>query len=139
VILLDTNVVSELMRVQPEPAVLRWVNHQPQDELWLASLVAFELAFGIARLPNGDRKQRLSRAMAELFEQDFAGRVLPFDLEASAVCARLCAHRESQGRPLALADGQIAAIARVHEAVLATRNTADFEGLGVVLVNPWTD
>lgn len=136
-IVLDTNVVSELMRARPEPAVLHWVDRQPQDRLWLTSIVAFELGFGVARLPEGERKQRLSRALADLFEQDFAGRVLAFDLEASAICANLCALRERQGRSLALADGQIAAICRVHDADLATRNTVDCDGLGIRLVNPW--
>jgi predicted nucleic acid-binding protein len=139
VILLDTNVVSELMRAEPDTAVLRWVDRQPQDVLWLASLVAFELAFGIARLPDGDRKQRLSRTLASMLEEDFAGRVLAFDLEASAVCARLCARRQREGKPLALADAQIASICVVHDAFLATRNTADFEHLDVRLVNPWKD
>lgn len=136
-ILLDTNVVSELMRAEPDTAVLCWVDGQPPHECWLASIVAFELGYGIARLPDGERKQRLSRTLGAMLEEDFAGRVLAFDLEASVVCARLCARREGEGRPLVLAEAQIASLCVVHDAVLATRNTADFEGLGIRLINPW--
>ena len=136
-IVLDTNVVSELMRPVPSGRVLRWLNAQAPDDLWLNSVVVSELLFGLARLPAGSRKRQLIDAFAAMLNEDFAGRVLPFDLEAAVIYAELAAGREASGRPVAMADAQIAAICLVHGGALATRNLKHFEGLGLVLVNPW--
>ncbi|MEI6484462.1 MAG: type II toxin-antitoxin system VapC family toxin [Betaproteobacteria bacterium] len=136
-ILLDTNVVSELMRPAPSARVLQWLNHQPSREIWLSSVVAGELLFGLARLPEGARKQQLTRTLSLMLSEDFQNRVLAYDLEAAVVYADLVAQRESQGRPISLADAQIASICLTHQASLATRNTKDFEGLGLTLINPW--
>ena len=136
-ILLDTNVVSELMRPAPSARVLQWLNLQPSREIWLSSVVAGELLFGLARLPEGARKQQLARTLSLMLSEDFQDRVLAYDLEAAVVYADLVAHRESQGRPISLADAQIASICLTHQASLATRNTKDFEGLGLTLINPW--
>ncbi len=136
-ILIDTNVVSELMRPVPSTRVLQWLNLQPSREIWLCSVVACELLFGLARLPEGVRKQQLTRTLSLMLSEDFQDRVLAYDLEAAVVYADLVANRESQGRPISLADAQIASICLTHQASLATRNTKDFEGLGLTLINPW--
>ena len=136
-ILIDTNVVSELMQPVPSTRVLQWLNLQPSREIWLCSVVAGELLFGLARLPEGVRKQQLTRTLSLMLSEDFQDRVLAYDLEAAVVYADLVANRESQGRPMSLADAQIASICLTHQASFATRNTKDFEGLGLTLINPW--
>ena len=136
-IVLDTNVVSEMMRPAPDSSVLNWLNTQIAEELWLNSVVVSELLFSIARLPAGARKRQLAETFAAMLEQDFAGRILPFDLEAAVIYAELAAACEAKGRPVAMADGQIAAICLAQGAKLATRNLKHFGGLGMVLVNPW--
>ena len=136
-IVLDTNVVSEMMRTAPDSTVLSWLNTQVAEELWLNSVVVSELLFGIARLPAGARKRHLSNAFAAMLEQDFAVRILPFDLEAAVIYAELAAGCEAKGRPVEMADAQIAAICLAQGAKLATRNLKHFGGLGLVLVNPW--
>ena len=134
---LDTNVVSELMRAAPESAVLNWLDAQPSSELWLTAVVAAELLFGVARLPEGGRKQQLAHNGAAMLEQDFAGQVLAYDLAAASIYAELVAQRERTGRPIAMADAQIAAICLAHGASLVTRNEKDFDGLGLMVINPW--
>ncbi len=136
-IVLDTNVVSELMRGAPDVKVLQWFNAQPSDGLWLSSIAAAELLYGVARLPDGGRKQQLARAIAAMLEEDFAGRIVPFDLASASVYATLAAQREREGLSVDLADAQIAAICLAHGASLATRNLKHFIGLGVALINPW--
>ncbi len=136
-IILDTNVVSETMRPRPSAEVLAWLDAQAANELWLTSTVAAELMFGVARLPDGGRKQQFARSMSSMLERDFAGRVLPFDLAAASVLAELLARRERAGQSLSLADAQIAAVCLAHGATLATRNQKHFAGLGLKIVNPW--
>lgn len=136
-IVLDTIVVSELMRPQPAPTVLVWMNAQPADRLWLCSVVVAELLYGIARLPDGTRKRQLATAVEGMVLEDFAGRTLPFDLEAAATYAQLVVRREAAGQPITMADAQIGAICLAQGATLATRNTRDFAGLHLNLVNPW--
>ena len=133
---LDTNVVSELMRPEPDAAVLAWLNEQAADTLWLNSVVVSELLYGVARLPDGKRRAQLALAVQAMLAEDFSGRVLPFDLEAAVVYADLVAMRERQGQPVDVADSQIAAICLTHGASLATRNTKHFDGLGLMLLNP---
>jgi len=137
VIVLDTNVVSEIMRPRPAAEVLAWLDAQAATELWLTSTVAAELMFGVARLPDGGRKQQFARNLSGMLEREFAGRVLPFDLAAASVLAELLARRERAGQALALADAQIASVCLAHGATLATRNQKHFEGIGLALVNPW--
>ena len=136
-IVLDTNVVSEIMRPAPDSKVLSWLNAQVAEELWLNSVVVSELLFSIARLPAGAPKRQLAETFAAMLEQDFAGRILPFDLEAAVIYAELAAGCEAKGRPVEMADAQIAAICLAQGAKLATRNLKHFGGLGMVLVNPW--
>ena len=136
-IVLDTNVVSELMRAEPDAQVVRWLDAQQPDLLWLTSINVAELLFGLARLPDGARKRALTQAIAAMLEQDFAGRILSFDVEAATVFTCLAAERESIGQPASQADAQTASICMAHKAQLATRNTRHFEGWGLVLMNPW--
>lgn len=136
-IVLDTNVVSELMRTQPDMAVLRWMDAQSPATLWLNSVVVSELLYGVAKLPKGKRKEQLIVAVAAMVEEDFAGRVLSFDVHAATEYASLVVVRENAGLSVSMADAQIAAICLSQGATLATRNTKHFEGLGLTLINPW--
>ena len=138
-IVLDTNVVSEILRPQPDPCVLQWLDAQVPHELWLTSVVAAELMFGIAKMPQGARQRQLAQAMSTMLEQDFAARVLAFDLNCASVYADLVAKQQRQGRAIAtaMADAQIAATCLANAAQLATRNSKHFEGLGLTLINPW--
>ena len=138
-IVLDTNVVSETMRPRPATAVLAWLDRQQTDQLWLTAVNVAELMFGVARLPQGARQLQLADAIGAMLGEDFAGRVLSFDADAAAAYAELAARREQAGRPIAMADAQIAAICLRHGATLATRNAKDFDGLGLSLVNPWDE
>lgn len=136
-IVLDTNVISELMRAEPAPIVVRWVDAQPAASLYATSLAQSEILLGIALLPRGKRREALSTAAAAIFEQDFAGRVLPFGSDAARAYADLAAARRRAGRPISTIDAQIAAIARSRDAKLATRNVADFDGCHVDVIDPW--
>lgn len=136
-IVLDTNVISELMRRDPDQNVVAWVDEYPADLIFLTAITAAELLYGIARLPDGDRKKLLTSRTRELLEEDFAGQVLAFTADAGARYAEIVASRESTGRPISMADAQIAAICRFHGTDLATRNVQDFAGTGVRVLNPW--
>ncbi|SPK70547.1 VapC ribonuclease Y4jK (plasmid) [Cupriavidus taiwanensis] len=138
-IVLDTNVLSELMRAQAEPAVVDWLDRQTPDSLVITAVTVAELLYGIARLPDGRRKTGLREAALQMLDEDFRDRVLPFDEDAAVHYAALVSQRERTGRPISMADAQIAAICRHHGASLATRNSKDFEGVGIALVNPWAD
>ena len=139
-IVLDTNVVSELMKSPRSEAVVAWISTQRQvDDLSVTTITVAEVLYGIELLPNGKRRDGLERQAAAMFAHDFAGRILPFDDRAARIFAVVAAGRRKLGRPIEFFDAQIAAIARVHEATLATRNTGDFEGCGVRLVNPWEE
>jgi predicted nucleic acid-binding protein len=136
-IVLDTNVVSELMKADPEPAVLTWINGLPMASVFLPAVSQAEILYGVALVPAGKRQEGLFRAAHITFETYFRGRILPFDSEAAEAYADIAAGRRRTGRPITLADAQIAAIARSRGAALATRNVADFDGCGVEIVNPW--
>ena len=136
-IILDTNVVSELMRAAPDPAVMGWVDGQRLTDLWITATSAGELEFGAARLPAGRRKRALTAEVVAMVDQTFARRVLVFDRAAAAHYAVIAASRERAGRRIRTADAQIAAVCRARNAPLATRNTKDFDGTGVELINPW--
>jgi predicted nucleic acid-binding protein len=137
VIVLDTNVLSELMRSQPAGAVFAWVAAQPRAALCTTSVNKAEILYGIAALPEGRRRAALAAAAEAMFTDDFAGQVLPFDEEAAAHYAEIVATRRREGRPIEAFDAQIAATARVADAELATRDIGDFAGCGLTLVNPW--
>jgi predicted nucleic acid-binding protein len=137
VIVLDTNVLSELMRSQPAAAVFAWVAAQPRAALYTTSVNKAEILCGIAALPEGRRRAALAAAAEAMFTDDFAGRVLPFDEEAAVHYAEIVAARRREGRPIEAFDAQIAATARVAGAELATRDVGDFTGCGLTPVNPW--
>jgi predicted nucleic acid-binding protein len=137
VILLDTNVLSELVRRKPDGGVVGWLDSLDAAEVATTAITAAELLYGVARLPQGRRRQQLSQAIDGLIEEDLNGRVEPFDLTAAAHYAALVRDRDPLGRPISVADAQIAAIARKCTATLATRNTDDFMDTGVDLVDPW--
>lgn len=138
-ILLDTIVLSELMRAKPAPQVLEWVDAQPAGDLVITSITVAEILYGIARMPDGKRKQGSLDVASAMFDEDFAGNILPFDADAAVHYAEIAAETEAKGRVVDMADAQIAAIGRLHDAVIATRNIRYFETLGVALVDPWSN
>jgi predicted nucleic acid-binding protein len=135
-IVLDTNVVSELMRAMPAPVVLAWLNGHPDNDLCTTAITVAEIRYGIARLPAGRRREALHQLANGIFAA-FPDQVLSFDLAAASAYADVVAHRESLGHPIDGFDAQIAAICRVHDATLATRNTKDFTETDVAVVDPW--
>lgn len=138
-LIVDTNVISEIMQLHPSPHVLEWWAQQTAAELFTSAVTVAEVLYGIELLPRGKRRERLLAEAEAMFNQDFAGRILSFDEAAAREFAEIAAGRRALGRPIAEFDAQIAAIASAHRATLATRNLADFDGCGVRLVNPWRD
>ncbi len=136
-ILLDTNVISEIMRPRPEPAVAAWFRERPRKELWTASVVIAELLSGIELMPAGRRQRILREAVEGMVSEDFRGQVLKFDVPAARRYGQILASRKHLGRPIREMDALIAATALASGATLATRNIADFEDCGIQLVNPW--
>jgi predicted nucleic acid-binding protein len=134
VIVLDSNVISELMRDQADPQVVSWIRGQPHTAI--ASVTALEITYGIAQLPNGKRKQRLVAVWTEL-TRNFSRNVLHLDLTTASIAGILIADQERRRRPMTVADASIAATCQVHGLPLATRNVKDFKGMGLELVNPW--
>jgi toxin FitB len=137
VIVLDANVISELARQEPDSAVLSWLDAQEASTLATTAIAAAELLYGVARLPDGRRKRELSVVIRGILAEEFHGRVLPFDARASVWYTEIVAGRDRIGRPIAVADAQVAAICRDVGATLATRDTADFEETGIELIDPW--
>jgi toxin FitB len=137
VIILDTNVVSELMRPLPSKAIAKSLSPYPAQDLCTTTVTLAEILYGIEILPAGKRKRELLAGAGRLFQIVLEGRILSFDEPAAQRFSQIAADRRRCGRPIAELDAQIAAIAHVHSATLATRNTTDFEGCGVRLVNPW--
>ncbi|OGA63666.1 MAG: twitching motility protein PilT [Betaproteobacteria bacterium RIFCSPLOWO2_12_FULL_67_28] len=136
-ILLDTNVLSALMRRAPERAVVDWLDRQPADSIWITSITLFEVRLGLALLPAGRKRKALQDAFARLLEEDLQNRVLDFDAAAATEAAALAATRQRTGRPVDLRDPQIAGIALARRATLATRNVRHFADLDVPLIDPW--
>ena len=137
-IILDTNVVSEPLKLMPEPAVLQWLDRQAPETLYLTTISFSELLAGIEIMPAGRRRSKLHAAIVEQMLPLFGGRILTFDLAACEFFARVNARAHAAGNPISFADGAIAAIASAHGFMLATRNERDFKGTGVKLINPWT-
>jgi len=136
-IVLDTNVVSELMRAEPAPAVVAWLRKNSGDGLYTTAVTVAEIRYGVARLPEGRRRESLQQAAHEIFAA-FPRQILPFDLAAAHVYADIVCVREGLGNPIDGFDAQIAAICRSQVATLATRNTRDFTDTGVALTDPWS-
>jgi predicted nucleic acid-binding protein len=136
-ILLDTNVVSELMRPAPSEAVLAWFAAQDAADLYLSAIGEAELRRGAAMLPADKRRDQLMATIDAMIAEDFAGRILPFNSAAAQAFVLVFLERRAAGRPISFADGQIAATARAQGAAIATRNTADFAGCGIAVIDPW--
>ena len=137
-IILDTNVLSTLMRKDPEASVVAWVDRQPAESVWITSITLFETRLGLELLPAGRRRKTLQAAFARLLEEDLENRVLDFDSAAATEAATLAAERQRIGRPVDMRDTQIAGIALARRATLATRNVRHFADLKVPIVDPWT-
>lgn len=135
-IVVDTNVVSELMRPAPTPLVVTWMQQQSGADLYTTSITLAEILYGLARLPDGKRTDRLRTAASEIFSA-FADRVLAFDAGASAHFARIVRGRDEVGLPIDGFDAQIAAVCAEHAASLATRNVKDLQHTNVPLIDPW--
>ena len=136
-IILDTNVLSELLRPQPAKQVERWLAAQDGTKIYFTTTGEAELRHGVALLPAGKRRNALTRAIDGLLDEDLRDRILPFDRAAARAYATLAAARRATGRPISQFDCQIAAIAHAREATVATRNTGDYEGCGIELIDPW--
>ena len=135
--ILDTNVVSELMRPAPDPAIASWVAERATSSLFLTAVTEAELRFGLAVMPPGKRREGLATGLERMLKTGFANRVLPFDSGAARAYAGIAAARRQLGRPIAQADCQIAAIAHARGMAVATRNVRDFEDMGIEIFNPW--
>ncbi len=136
-ILLDTNVVSELMKAAPAENVVGWIAAQPASSLYTTSIAQAEILHGIMLLPSGKRRRGIEAAAQAMFAEEFEGHILGFGSDAALPFAHIAADRRRAGRPISNFDAQIAAIARTVGAVIATRNVADFTDCGVKVVNPW--
>lgn len=136
-IVLDTNVLSELLRRQPAAAVLAWFSRQPAQSLYTSAVTQAEMLLGVELLPAGARRRQLESALLAMFDADFSARIWAFDELAAVHYPKLVGARRAAGRPMTQFDAQIAAIASAKGAAVATRNTGDFEGCGLVLHNPW--
>lgn len=136
-IVLDTNVLSALMRKVPEAPVVAWLDRQPAESIWITSITVFEARLGLSLLPSGRRRKSLEAAFAKVLQEDLDNRVLDFDSAAATEAAELAASRRKAGRPMDIRDTQIAGIALARHATLATRNVRDFRDLNVKVVDPW--
>jgi hypothetical protein len=136
-IVIDTNVLSALMRQVPEPSVVDWLDRQAAESVWITSITLFEAQFGIALLPKGRRRRTLEVAFEKLMGEDLEGRVLDFDQPAAQAAARLAAVRQRNGHSIDMRDTQIAGIILARRAKFATRNVRHFSDLSVDVVNPW--
>lgn len=135
--ILDTNVVSELMRPTPDPVIEAWFAEHATSSLFLTAVSEAELRFGLAVMPIGKRREGLASALRRVLETGFANRILPFDSSAARAYAEIAAARRRVGRPIPVADCQIAAIARSRDMAVATRNVRDFEDAGIEISDPW--
>jgi predicted nucleic acid-binding protein len=136
-IILDTNVLSALMRTSPDPPVVAWLDRQPAESVWITTITVFETRFGLALLPGGKRRRALESAFTRLLTDDLEERVLDFDVPAAAGAASLAGSRQKAGRPVDFRDALIAGIAQARRAMLATRNVRHFQDFGIQLVDPW--
>ena len=134
---LDTNVLSEVMKAEPHPSVAAWLRACPPEAMFTTAISRAEIVYGIRRLPDGAKRRRLERAAMAMLTMEFQGRTLAFDAEAADIYAELRIVRAQAGRPLAAEDGMIAAIARVRGATVVTRDAGGFERCGITLVDPW--
>ena len=136
-VVLDTNVVSELMRPAPNLIVMNWVAERAAANLFFSAVGEAELRYGLKIMPTGRRRDALASEIEEMLSEDFAGRILPFDSEAARAYARIAADRRAAGRPISQADCQVGAIAHSRGMAVATRNVRDFAAMGVNIIDPW--
>lgn len=136
-IILDTNVLSELMKSQPNTSVISWIGKQQATKLFITSLTQAEILYGLEILPAGKRRTALKKAAKAMFDLDFTDRILPFDTKAAQLFATIGAKRRKIGRPISQINAQIAAITYSNNATLATRNVDDFEECDLEIINPW--
>lgn len=136
-IILDTNVISELIRQPVDENVIAWLDRQPRTSIWTTAVTVLEIYYGLQILPPGKKRSTLTQAMETLLIEKLGGRIASFDATAAQQCAELMASRRKQGRSVELRDTMIAGIALVSKATLATRNTAHFDDLSITVVNPW--
>lgn len=136
-IIIDTNVVSEYLRSQPDERVVAWFDSVDVDQAYTTSITVAELRFGAALLPQGGRRAALEQAIDHIISRAFRDKIEDFDFAATGPYASLRAARKLSGRPIPSQDAQIAAICLSRQAILATRNTKDFDGLGITLTDPW--
>ena len=137
--ILDTNVVSEVMRNVPSPEVMAWLDERPRHDLYVTAVTQAEILSGIAFLPEGRRRSELGKVAEHAFNNLFNGRLLSFDSAAAQAYAEIVSARRNAGQPISQFDGQIAAIARSRSMTVATRNAVDYEGCGIPVINPWSD
>lgn len=137
-IILDTNVLSEILRPAPEARVVEWLDEQPRASLFTTTITRAEILYGLQLLPTGKRRDELWAAAMAIFDLELDGQVLPFDSPAADDFAKISAARRAGGRPIAQLDAQIAGITRSRGAQLATRNVGDFEACGFEVINPWS-
>jgi toxin FitB len=138
-ILLDTNVISELVKPSPNPAVAAFLSRAMPDTVFTASICEAEIRYGLARLPRGRRRNDLAGRVTAFFAEAFGNRTLAFDSASAVIYGELRAAREAAGKPIAVEDAMIAATARAYGASVVTRNVTDFTGCDVEVVNPWVD
>lgn len=136
-IILDTNVLSELMKSQGSQLVKSWVAAQPRESLFITTVTQAEILYGIKIMPKGKRSERLQILAELMFVEDFAGQILTFDQPAAVHFAEIAAYRKTIGKPISQFDAQIAAICLQHKAILSTRNVDDFMDCGLNIINPW--
>lgn len=137
-IILDTNVLSEVQRPVPDPTVMAWLDAQEPGNLYVTAITAEELLFGAFILPTGERKTRLIGTIEAMLQDDFAGRILPYDGTASLFYAMCVSRARERGVTIGHADGQIGAIVAAQKvASIATRDTAPFQAMGIEVINPW--
>ena len=137
-IVLDTNVVSALMRRDPDRAVVAWLDSVPAESVWTTAVTVFEVHFGLALLAASRRRRQLEEAFTRAIQEDLDNRILPFDCGAAQAAGALAAKRRRMGRPVDIRDTLIAGIVAARKATLATRNTRHFEGIDLPLVDPWS-
>jgi hypothetical protein len=137
-IILDTNVLSAVMRQHAERVVVGWLDRQPLESVWITAVTVFEVHFGLQLLAQGRRRSQLEDAFARSLNEEFEGRILPFEQSAARAAASVAALRRQEGRPIEIRDALIAGIASARRATLATRNIRHFANLGITLIDPWT-
>jgi toxin FitB len=136
-LILDTNVLSEILRREPSSRVIDWFESQTPGQLFTTTITQAEILYGIALLPESARREKLAKATRSIFDEDFEEKVLAFDSLAADFSASIAANRRSSGRPISQLDAMIAGIARSHQATLVTRNGRDFVNCGIDVIDPW--